>query len=34
MLIDLKKFEGFLSSLSRINRLRFEIRDERGLLVV
>ena len=34
MLIDFRKFEGFLSSLSRITGLRFEIRDENGLVVV
>ena len=34
MLIDLKKFEGFLSGLSRISRLRFEIRDESGHAVL
>ncbi len=34
MLIDLSKFEGFLESMSRINRLQLEIRDEAGEVVV
>ena len=34
MLSDLAKFEAFLSSLSRVSGLRFEIRDKSGRVVV
>ncbi len=34
MLSDLEKFEAFLSSLSRVSGLRFEIRDKSGGVVV